>query len=128
MAEKYTAEMAHAAAARGAAWLDKKCPGWELEINLADLDLGEGDRCILGQTAHCITKGKVQSRTPDSYCDTLERLTRTNRWAQGYGFYVSAPWPDSMSHASYEAEETARYEMLTIAWSTLIRERVAVPE
>lgn len=36
---------------RGAAWLDDVRPGWYLEIDVADLDLQNSRRCVLGQLA-----------------------------------------------------------------------------
>jgi hypothetical protein len=122
MSEQFTAEQAHAAVARGAAFLDKKCPGWELEIDLAKLDISRGDACVLGQTAHCLTKGAVQSRRDDSFQEALFRITRSaNQVSWGYkrGF--------CLSNAGSSRERDTAYEILRIAWSVLIRERLAVP-
>jgi hypothetical protein len=119
---QFTAEQAHAAVARGAAWLDNECPGWELEIDLAKLDIASGAMCLLGQTAHCVTKGDVQSRQFDSFYATLSWITRAaepGRWATEHGF-LTPP-------ADHERERATAYEMLRIAWSVLIRERLAVP-
>jgi len=38
-----------AAVARGAAWLDENHAGWWMEIDLARLDLGSLDNCVIGQ-------------------------------------------------------------------------------
>lgn len=36
-------------AAAGAAYLDERDPGWHKQIDIAELDLGCGAKCILGQ-------------------------------------------------------------------------------
>lgn len=36
-------------AARGAAFMDRKRPGWEKDINLSVLNIGDSERCVLGQ-------------------------------------------------------------------------------
>jgi hypothetical protein len=42
--------MSHAEnVARGAALLDQKIPGWEHQINVASLDIGSCNDCIIGQ-------------------------------------------------------------------------------
>src|SRR6185437_15700084 len=69
---KYTPEQAFAAAEQGALWMDRHCPGWVLEIDTRTLNLGLGDSCILGQTAHCVTHGAVDSGHSMSYDDTIE--------------------------------------------------------
>lgn len=40
------------AIARGAAFLDRKCPGWENKIDLDSLDINNENRCILAQLSH----------------------------------------------------------------------------
>lgn len=120
MAEKYTAEMAHAAVARGAAWLDSKCPDWVGKIDLEALDLGSPELCMLGQTAACLGARAEPADAQPDYWDVLGML----------GLEVFAPWqadhgfdvPNCLSEHS-----TLAYEMLTIAWKELIRERLAVP-
>lgn len=119
-ASKYTAEMAHEAVARGAAWLDERCPDWFKEIKIEELDLGNGYHCILGQTAACL----VGPPSDDEDCGyvrvTKNRGVSTNgRWVTAHGFQV--PW----AMLDYE-EETIAYEMLGIAWKTRISERLGV--
>jgi hypothetical protein len=117
---EYTAEMAHAAVARGAAFLDEKCPQWVSLIDLEVLDLQDGDHCILGQTATCLV-GKPRADTPGYVRVTMRRGVDPNGpWVTEHGFQV--PWV----LMDYE-EETAAYEMLGIAWKELIRERLAGP-
>jgi hypothetical protein len=55
-----TAEQAHAAAARGAKWMDNHCPGWEHKVDVKVLDMSHGMKCILGQTAKCLVPTSPQ--------------------------------------------------------------------
>ena len=34
---------------KGAALLDRECPGWEKKIDMSNLQMSSGSRCILGQ-------------------------------------------------------------------------------
>lgn len=34
---------------RGARFLDTKCPGWEKQVNVCDLDMRDDRMCVLGQ-------------------------------------------------------------------------------
>lgn len=117
---KYTAEMAHEAVARGAAWLDEKCPQWVSHIDLEELDLQNGDHCVLGQTATCLV-GKARDPNVSGYARVTRRrgVDPNGPWVAERGFQVPWLWMDY-------AKETVAYEMLTIAWKELIRERLAV--
>lgn len=48
---KAEAQRADLVVAAGAKYLDKKLEGWEYDINLRTLDLGDGCHCVLGQLA-----------------------------------------------------------------------------
>src|SRR5579871_439370 len=119
----YTAEMATTAAAKGAAWMDEHCPGWILEIDLGKLDLQYGDVCVLGQTAHCVTHGRVRSGNLGSYHAVVRDVTGEENdytdeavaWTTEHGFYLEDD--DVDVHAPL-------YEMLTIAWKEEIRKRL----
>lgn len=117
---EYSAADAYEAVARGAAWMDEKCPDWASEINLEELDLTNGYRCILGQTATCLA-GKTRS-IYDGYARVVRRLGVNSQgpWVVQHGFQV--PW---LNLNLTSEEETVAYEMLTIAWKELIRERLA---
>lgn len=39
---------------RGAAWLDAVRPGWERDIDPANLDLSHTERCVLGQVGQAV--------------------------------------------------------------------------
>lgn len=122
MTIQYTPEMVTAYVASGAAWMDEHCPDWLQMIDLDMLDLSQGDRCVLGQTAHCLTKGKVESNRTGSYDDTLEYVVPLDEdvdggWSRNHGFIIGYGGnPD-------DEELTARWEMLTIAWKEEIRKR-----
>lgn len=114
---EYTAAMAHAAVARGAAWLDKRCPQWVSHIDLEVLDLGRPDYCILGQTAVCLVpKAMLKARPGIAYSAVLSRF-RINEWGK---------WSPEHGFDVFDGRNTAAYEMLGIAWKVLIRERLAV--
>lgn len=135
----YTAMHANACAARGAALLDEQCEGWALLIDTARLNLADISSCILGQTAHCVTKGDVESHLVTSYTRALHYLvTETTipcmEFAIHYGFHIPAAlWSDAPKSIRdngsewiwLDTENHARWEMLTIAWREQIRERLA---
>lgn len=112
--DKYTAEMAHAAVERGAAWLDKKCPTWFREIDLESLDLEDAEYCILGQTAACLTPQSLSK----TYWSVLRRfrINGAGLWPSDRGFNL--PWLLTVS------EDDTAFEMLTIAWREYIRQRL----
>lgn len=45
--------------AAGAAWMDKKLPGWEGQVNLLLLDIGIPFMCVLGQVYRCQGQGAL---------------------------------------------------------------------
>lgn len=115
----YTAEQAHAAARRGAAWMDKHCPNWVDEIDLTRLALEDSSACVLGQTTTCLLPDFEQF--PD--------------WRPYYTEVVAAFWPTSGNATATtlgfnvpehyrQAGDHAAYEMLTIAWKELIGKRL----
>jgi hypothetical protein len=114
---KYTAKMAHEAAARGAAWLDEQCPNWANEINLDRLNLASATFCVLGQTAKCLLgqPNPRKSAMRGGYDEVRYRhpAADTGKWALKNGFAPDT-WEDWGTAA----------EMLTIAWRELIRERL----
>lgn len=50
---------ANEAVARGAEWLDKVNPGWERKIDLSNLKLADGCRCIIGQVVSASYLGEL---------------------------------------------------------------------
>ena len=122
---RYTAEMAHAAARKGAAWLDKRCPNWINEIDLEILNLRSPDVCVLGQTAECLLPGKEPDYSDRlNYSDVVAAYAprRQQAWATALGFNIPI---DVRSTTDYIYSDVGiAYEMLTIAWRELIRERL----
>jgi hypothetical protein len=108
---------------RGVAFLDKHVPGWEKEIDLDDLDLQMGDRCVLGQlyfarhprsravgiTVFDRMLGELGIRgLDDDKYDEAEKL----------GFII--PWRDDYDITDAET----RFGRLTTAWKRVIRRRL----
>jgi hypothetical protein len=81
--------------AAGAAVLDKSCPGWELRIRLADLEMASHKDCVLGQLYGDVVDG-------------LERLglEREELYDLGFDWFVGTS-----------------YDSLKTAWIELIRGR-----
>lgn len=126
----YTAEDAHAAVALGAQWLDRECPHWASKIDLAELDMTNTNVCILGQTAECIV-GPVTNPN-DIYADAgfwrvvrAKAISNQDEWTLELGFDVPDPSDVSRYSDRWDRELDTRYEMLTICWADLIRERLA---
>lgn len=108
--------------AKGAAFLDEHDPDWwradvDRAIDLEDLYLGSGRRCILGQ--RCPMETANAERGSDSpYTANAERLSGLNGraiadWAPGLGFEADLD--------SEDIEE--QYFALTAEWARVIRER-----
>lgn len=147
MAHEYTAEMATAAAAKGAAWMDEHCEGWTLLIDLNALALESPAHCVLGQTAHCVTQGAVDSGQEydvryldgdydNDYWSSYEGALKyigmeydeaadddESCWTIEHGFDIQSPEDPPRNELTYTEERKARYEMLTIAWKEQIRKR-----
>lgn len=88
--------------ARGAALLDVQRPGWEDEIDLSYLNLGDPDRCVLGQTY-------------GGYRNGLQNLFKSQ-------FSPFVVHPDAVAHG-FEHDDQASYNALFYAWAMLIKER-----
>jgi hypothetical protein len=115
--------------AAGAAFLDEHNPGWEGAIDLEKLDLGSGDRCILGQTCPMETLTAWLGNAPTdlddfeyAYHAQAQALTGLpsrgyrgdlEEWAAARGFNVSYNEPSDT------------YDALTREWKRVITERRA---
>lgn len=106
--------------AAGAAWLDENEPGWEGRIDLADLDLANSCRCVLGQV---MPEG--------DYLDALARLFRlswgdegtagrADAWAVVRGF--NAPLR-TLGIGRYDPNRWEAYAVLDELWIALVKER-----
>lgn len=119
---EYTAADAHAAVERGAAWLDSECPDWVTEINLDDLDLGNAELCVLGQTAHRLPESKPRQEIgadDTGYWMVLHGYGLERWWAIENGFLTP-----ELTAREYDVET----EMLSIAWREYIRQRLGVAQ
>lgn len=122
----YTPEMAHAAAQRGARWLDKRCPNWFREIDLARLDLRSGTACVLGQTAQCLLPEDDRPADADfEFVMDHYAPWAGSRWARRLGFEIPTVGGMAFDDVYRERERETWWEMLTIAWREIIRERLA---
>lgn len=61
---------------RGMAWLDAHVPGWLDRIDMETLDIGDCDRCVLGQLFGSFDAGIFE----------VERTERPTDEVGGYGF------------------------------------------
>lgn len=94
---------------RGAAWLDEHEPGWELKIDLGELNLASCYKCILGQVYGRYENGlKVLAR------DLLESsiyAERVDVMEENLGFDIGF-------------DEPIIYADLGKSWTSLIKERL----
>jgi hypothetical protein len=95
-------------AERGALFLDLAIPDWEDKIDLRDLDLSQGCKCVLGQ----INPAGARLRQ-DRFDRALDALGLGYQDAARLGFIV---WGRQ------------RYDMLTAGWRRLIEARRAARE
>lgn len=126
--EKTTPEEVYERVERGMAWLDEHCPNWVDEINLSRLDLGDGNQCVLGQTAECLLpdyKVTTPHECSCGLCGKPDYMAVVDAFADlesegpdAYGFDTWVDWAEP-----YETRTT--YEMLTIAWKEKIQERLS---
>lgn len=132
MADAYTPEQAHAAAALGARWMDHNCADWPNKVNLDRLEMTNGYQCILGQTAKCIIGEESRARYP-GYVSVMTHLsirsngrTSNRKWEISHGFMIDSPdYTDYPNAQAHRQERDARWEMLTIAWQQIILARRA---
>lgn len=126
--KEFTAEMAHAAVEKGAAWLDERDPEWAERIDLELLDLQDGEFCMLGQEAERLV-GPHPRDLPkagnEGYWRVLDSL--------GYGPFSSWQVERGFDVPHHEIgrgglPSEAAYEMLTIAWREYIRQRLGAAD
>jgi hypothetical protein len=128
-----TPEQAYAAARKGAAWMDAHCPTWVDEIDTEKLDLSDLELCILGQTAECLVPEDSGARacSPDAGCEVCAEPLDYHHVTSYYWAEIEDAG-ETVGSLGFSAPITARadtmetdYEMLTIAWRQIIRERIA---
>jgi hypothetical protein len=95
--------------ARGAAVMDCFAPGWELVMDLGDLDMADCHVCILGQRFGSYTAGldELELFRPDDF-----DFDKGVDWQVDCGFDVHG--------------NAAQYVELTDAWGKLIKDRLNV--
>lgn len=92
--------------ARGTRYLDRHCPGWANNIDLATLDMESGAQCVLGQCFGDFFRA-LQTHTPIKVqgMDTESQ----NEWAIRHGFYGDG--------------KPGAYERLGLSWAPVIAYR-----
>lgn len=102
--------------AKGAEWLDSERPGWELEIDVATLDLSNTCLCVLGQvySAAALTCQEVH-RTP--VCN-FDGVGSGFNWVHNHMKHQ----PDWMWEHGFDDLNT--FAQLQPAWLSLIKERL----
>lgn len=95
---------------RGAAWLDTTVPAWRNSINVATLDTGDSNECVLGQVFW------AEGRRPGIY----------NGFTYALGAFGDDGTPDAneihwaLSHG-FEVDDES-YDVLTAAWQRYLAE------
>lgn len=97
---------------RGAEYLDERDPGWHRRIDPSTLDLGSGDRCVLGQL-----HGEFRLGLGRSGMISLSSAPRASLSPVAYGFTCVDGVPEE-----WQARD---YDLLTQAWRDEIRARWA---
>lgn len=95
--------------AAGAGWLDEREPGWEPKVDLADLDVSNRCRCVLGQV--------FIDRAPDGYTAAMNEW-----WGDVSVADIPLGWP---SHHGFSSPwgSTVEFALLDDLWTALIKGR-----
>lgn len=98
---------------KGAAWLDQQKPGWFYTIDLASLNLGCGQNCVLGQL--WAEEARIKGTNTGGYLFVRTELEpdsmENSCWVREHGFQKDGP-------------AGINYQMLDEAWIELIKARV----
>jgi hypothetical protein len=111
--EKRDLTRLQAAAARGARALDTLRPGWWRRVRVADLDMADSTRCVVGQVC-----GPMPPPSADDEV-LLQRMARAAR--AGHRRYRVA-WA-YVGYVPHDAVRNEGYEHLQAAWVEEIRAR-----
>lgn len=103
--------------ARGAEWLDATKPGWERLVDLAELDLSNGCRCVLG---HVFREEGEQDSTSGYGWVTWEMESLPPGFCNG-GDYGFASADEDTQHS--EDQRAQFWSALDEAWIALIKSR-----
>lgn len=102
-----TVEMLKKEVEVGAAWMDENRPGWHKRMNIQELDMSKGDRCILGQEYQSFL-GSMREILPGMDADVQ------NIWAERHGF---------LSNDADAIQRFWEYRILTDIWIEVINAR-----
>lgn len=101
---------------RGWKWLDENFPGWQAKINLADLSLADGTKCICGQVFEDDAKRANQRTNADDdkawgdiYVTPYDYAERT-LFAQANSWITSLVGVPTIDFANIEAYTEQWYE------------------
>lgn len=114
----------HERVARGVALLDSRVPGWDQEIEVEDLDLGNTDYCVIGQAAELIIKTVAESAVRR---EDLLHAQRVNNGAYGLGLAaLGLTFKKAISYGFDESSAVRHsygYHELTEAWCDVLATR-----
>lgn len=99
-------------ATKGAAFLDEKNPGWCKKIKLEELELANGDHCVLGQLYGTYVKGGELLFSTSLEDEGFGKL---NHHGSRYGFFTS-------THSSLDDNHQV-YDILQEQWIKEIQKR-----
>lgn len=104
--------------AKGAEWLDSERPGWELEIDVATLDLSNTCLCVLGQVY------SAAALSCQCQAHKLEYMCNFNGQAAGFNWVHN-----HMNHGpqwmwEHGFDDLHTFTQLQPAWLSLIKERL----
>lgn len=100
----------------GAKLLDTQAPGWQYKVKITDLDMSNGDRCILGQTFGEFLKGE-RFLWPDKLLKSSEDQ---DMLAERHGFLVA---DGIMGDDTPGVRYTEVYDRLGTLWADEVRKR-----
>jgi hypothetical protein len=98
--------MYEAEIAEGMAWLDRVHPGWELEVDVANLDQNDPCMCMLGQLEGGYYEALLTHEIPSE--------------GEELGFYTK---PEK-NFAGWWVAKPEDWEILTDEWRTAIKQRL----
>lgn len=108
---------------KGAAFLDRRCPGWERKVRQGELDMANACRCVLGQIARAlsgdtggdywtVTQGRARCR---GFAPALESIAMSDSDTVRRGFNLGNTGPLS--------NEAVVWPLLNQMWLDQIRVR-----
>lgn len=107
---------------RGAKMLDEYEPGWELRIDLGDLQMDQGCQCVLGQTLGDFDTG-CQMLGIDTYGQSEARAFLVPRW---FASAVEQAYFDGVTdhNEHWLLTNDTGWRMLEDEWAAFIKRRL----